>query len=301
MRRWFGFALISVFAICTAMLYPAIAQRSNARDHSQTYSQIYSQQLMQSHHNDLPTATLAVAEAPRVPVTTERISYGAVSGQAITGYLARPANATTALPGLIVIHEWWGLNDNIQMMTQRLAGEGYLALAVDLYGEQVAQTPEQARSLVQTAMQSRQNLESNLTQAYQYLKTQQQATKVASIGWCFGGSWSLNTALLLPGELTATVIYYGGELVTDANRLKPLEMPILGIFGALDQNPSVAKVREFEAALKSIGKSPEIYIYEGADHAFANASGTRYNPKAAADAWNKTSAFLARYLKTPAV
>jgi carboxymethylenebutenolidase len=291
MHKWFGLALISVLSVwLVATFQPVSAQQVNSYD--------YAERLMQSHQHDLPIATAAVAQAPTVPVTGAQVSYGTVDGKSVTGYLARPVDATEPLPALIVIHEWWGLNDNIKMMTERLAGEGYTALAVDLYDGQVAQTPEQAKALMQAATQSPQKLETNLSQAYQYLKTEQQATKVASIGWCFGGSWSLNTALLLPNQLTATVIYYGGELVTDANRLRSLKMPILGLFGALDKNPSVETVKQFEAALKSVGNTPEIHIYDGADHAFANPSGTRYNAAAAADAWNKTTAFLARYLKS---
>ena len=104
--------------------------------------------------------------------------------------------------------------------------------------------------------------------------------------------------MLFPNQLDAAVIYYGGQLVTDANRLSPLEMPILGLFGALDSNPSVETVKQFESALKSVGKSPEIYIYDGANHAFANPSGSRYNPEAAEAAWTRTTAFLERYLKS---
>ncbi len=286
MRKWLGLLLVGVLALGIAVL-PQFRSVHAAE---------IGQRLFRSHQGDSPIPTAALAQAPRLPVTSEPVTYGEIAGTPLTGYLARPADATQPLPNLIVIHEWWGLNDNIEMMTQRLAGEGYAALAVDLYEGQAAATPEEARGLVQTASQNPQRLEDNLRQAYAYLNDQQ-APKIGSIGWCFGGSWSLNTALLLPDQLDAAVIYYGGQLVTDANRLKALEMPILGIFGSLDDNPSVATVQQFEAALKSVGKSPEIYIYEGADHAFANPSGNRYNPEAAADAWQRTTNFLERHLR----
>ncbi len=122
-----------------------------------------------------------------------------------------------------------------------------------------------------------------------------QAPAIGVIGWCFGGGWALQTALLLP-KLDAAVIYYG-ELVTDSQALKKLETPVLGIFGAKDQGIPVEKVRSFETALKSLGKTAEIYIYENAGHAFANASGDRYVPEAAADAWQKTTRFLNQHLK----
>jgi carboxymethylenebutenolidase len=290
MRKWLELALIScLMVVLVTAIYPNQMQRATAYD--------YSQRILHSHQGDSPVAAGAIAQVPTVPVTGERVTYGTVNNQPVSGYLARPADATTPLPALIVIHEAWGLNENIEMMTQRLAGEGYTALAVDLYNGAVAQNLDQARAQARAASQNPQQLEANLRQAYQYLEIEQQAPKIGSIGWCFGGSWSLNTALLFPNELDAAVIYYGGQLVTDPERLSSLEMPILGIFGALDDNPPVETVKQFEAALKSLNKPVEVHIYEGADHAFANPSGTRYKADAAADAWDKTVAFLERYLK----
>ncbi len=296
MRKLFGLGFLSLLLVVLwAVLQPQNNQLAAITNLNQPD---YSQQMMKSHLGDRPVASNAIAPAPTVPVTSERVTYATVDGKPITGYLARPANSTAPLPGIIVIHEWWGLNENIEQMTERLAGEGYAALALDLYGGSVAQTPEEARALTQAAGQTPQLLEDNLKQAYQYLTTEQSSPKIASLGWCFGGSWSLNTALLLPTELDAAVIYYGGQLVTESDRLDSLQMPILGLFGALDQNPSVETVRTFEATLNELGKSAEIYVYEGADHAFANPSGTRYNAQAAEDAWEKTTAFLSQHLKS---
>lgn len=253
--------------------------------------------LMEAHEGDYPTATPLVAIAPKVPVDGQSVTYGNYNGQSFTGYLAQPQQQTGPLPALIVIHEWWGLNDNIKAMTDRLAGEGYTALAVDLYGGQVGSDREQAAQLKQAAEGNPQTLEVNLRQAYQYLESQQKAPKIASIGWCFGGTMSFKTALLFPQELDANVIYYGSGIETNPALLEPLQMPILGIFGELDKNPPPEKAREFETVLKSLNKSAEIYIYENANHAFANPSGTRYNAEAAEDAWEKTTAFLERHLK----
>lgn len=289
MRKLISIALFAfLLVISWSVLRPTESQlAANTSD--------YGSRLYQSHLHDHPIASDAVAQAPSQPVEAEQVVYATVDGQPVTGYLARPTNAAEPLPGLIVIHEWWGLNDNIEMMTRRLAGEGYTALAVDLFG-QVADTPEQARAQVQAATQTPEKLEDNLRQAYQYL-TDQQASKVGSIGWCFGGSWSLRTALLLPEDLDAAVIYYGGQLVTDPAQLEALQMPILGLFGSLDDNPPVETVKAFESALSSLDKSVQVHVYEGADHAFANPSGTRYNAEAAEDAWIKTVAFLNQHLK----
>jgi carboxymethylenebutenolidase len=250
-----------------------------------------------AHQQDIPIASPIVAVEPQQPVEGESVPYGRLDRKPVTGYLARPTNSEGNLPGLIVIHEWWGLNENIKMMTRRLAGEGYVALAVDLYEGEVASEPDEALELLQESQKKTRRLKQNIRQAYRYLESEQNANKIGSIGWCFGGTWSLNTALLFPRKLDAAVIYYGGGLETNPDRLKSLQMPILGIFGELDNNPSVATVRQFEAALQQLDKSAEIYVYENADHAFANPSGTRYNAEAAEQAWQRTTEFLAQYLK----
>jgi carboxymethylenebutenolidase len=121
------------------------------------------------------------------------------------------------------------------------------------------------------------------------------APAVGSIGWCFGGGWSLTTALLLPGQLDAAVIYYG-HLVTDPQRLATLDIPILGLFGEQDQGIPLDGVRAFEGALKELGKDAKILVYPGADHAFANPSGRNYQPETAEKAWLETTAFLERTL-----
>jgi carboxymethylenebutenolidase len=196
---------------------------------------------------------------------------------------------------VLVIHEWWGLNDHIRTMARRLADAGYLALAVDLYEGEVAEDRDTARKLVTRAREQTERGEENLSQALAYLRAELGAEKVGVIGWCFGGGWSLATALNEPDGIDATVIYYG-RLVTDEAELAVLDSPILGIFGALDEGIPVATVREFEAALDSLGKEASIHVYEGANHAFANPTGTRYQAEAAADAWARTLAFFAEHL-----
>lgn len=251
--------------------------------------------MAQEHQHDKPTATQAAKEEPAQPVSAEEVTYGEVDGKPLHGYLARPRAAQGPLPGLIVIHEWWGLNDNIKAMTRRLAGEGYQALAVDLYGGQKADTPDAATKLMNAVLKNMPAGEENLRRAVAFQEGKG-ATRLGVIGWCFGGGWSLATTLLAPNKINATVIYYG-HLETDPAKLATIKSPILGFFGAQDQSIPVATVKEFESALKKLGKPVEIHIYEGAGHAFANASGGNYRPEAAKDAWQRTVAFFARHLK----
>jgi carboxymethylenebutenolidase len=248
------------------------------------------------HAHDAPVATPAATTPPAQPVSGETVVYATVGGKPVSGYLARPRGAKPGLPGLIVIHEWWGLNDNVREEAERLAAEGYVALAVDLYDGKVATEVRSAMGLSQALTANAPPAEDNLRQAYAYLATQQGAPRIGSIGWCLGGRWSLRTALLLPKDIDATVIYYGSVNVPEAE-LEPLAMPILGLFGSKDPVIPLPTVTAFEANLKKLGKQAEIHVYEGAQHAFANPSGTSYEPVAAEDSWRRTTAFLRAHLQ----
>ncbi|MFE4107096.1 dienelactone hydrolase family protein [Almyronema epifaneia] len=288
------FTVLFSLTLCATLFFQACsAADSTSREPN------LSDRMAAEHRDETPVATDITMLDPAVPITTETVTYATVDGAAITGYLAKPENAESGLPALIAIHEWWGLNDNIRAVTERLAGEGYTVLAVDLYNNWLAETATAARELMQSVMNNPESAAANLTQAYNYLINDQSAAAVGAIGWCFGGGWSLQTGLLLPEQLDALAIYYG-RLVTDADQLAALQMPIIGFFGAQDQAIPVDQVRAFESALQSLDKPAEIYIYEEAGHAFANPSGERYVPEAAADAWTKTTEFFARHLKATA-
>jgi|SRR5215211_2897100 len=225
-----------------------------------------------------------------------------------SGYLvyANTTNATTAsgqqqqqkLPAVVMIHEWWGLNDNIKDMADELASEGYVVLAADLYNGEVATTPDKAMQLVGTVRENPEQAISNLQSAVQYLASlpNVNSSRIASLGWCFGGGQSLQLALNSEqNPLAATVIYYG-NLVNDTNELSKINWPVLGIFGDQDQSIPVESVNAFEQALNETGITNEIYIYPGVGHAFANPSGDNYAPAETVDAWEKTLAFLKKYV-----
>ncbi len=251
------------------------------------------------HAHDTPAASPAATTEPVQPVIGATVVYATVDGKAVNGYLAKPRNAKPGLPGLIVIHEWWGLNDNVREETERLAAEGYVALAVDLYGGQSATEVPAAMKLSQALSANTPPAEDNLRQAYAFLAGEQGALRIGSIGWCLGGRWSLRSALLLPKDIDATVIFYGSVNVPEA-ALEPLAMPILGLFGTKDPVIPLPTVVAFEASLKKLGKKAEIHIYEGAQHGFANpSSGTAYEPVAAEDAWRRATAFLHTHLQAP--
>lgn len=271
------------------------------------------------HQHDQPAATPAAATPPSQPVAAEEVIFGSVYGRPARGYLVRPAAApqpappppgtppgappaagagapaAAPLPGVVVIHEWWGLNDNIRSVTKRIAGEGYVALAVDLYGGSVADNPDAAKKLAGSVMANRDAAAETLRQAAAFLR-KLGAPKLGVVGWCFGGGWSLQTALDLSDKIDAAVMYYG-QPEKDHARLARLHAPLLGLFGADDKSIPPAAVHEMEAALKQLGKQVEVHVYDGAGHAFANPSGTGYRPAAADDAWKRTVAFFNQYLK----
>lgn len=212
-------------------------------------------------------------------------------------YLSLPPGGTPPFAAVIVIHEWYGLNEHIEHWTDRLAADGYAALAVDLYGGKVGTDSESAMALMKSVDDGKAH--AVLDAADRFLRTDPRvaATKLGVIGWCFGGGWSLQHALAHP-ELSAAVLYYG-RITDDPAALAKLGAPVLAVFGNRDQSIPPAAVDGFAKAMAAAGKSLELYRYD-AEHAFANPSGKRYDATAAADAWSHVRAFLRAHLRAGA-
>jgi len=279
-------ALCIAFLVSMLASVPALADMTDAQ---------YLAAMAAMHHGDAPTPSPGAVEKPVQPVSGTEVVYATVGGKPVKGYLTRPVSAKGPLPGIIVIHEWWGLNDNIRRTADRLAGEGYEALAVDLYNGQSAANPDDAKKYMMGVMNDPDSAKDNLKQAYAYLHDHEKAAKMGVIGWCFGGGWSLQTALLFPDKLDAAVMYYGRP-VTDVAQLSALKMPLIGFFGELDQGITVADVDAFQKALQQAKVNAEIHEYPNAGHAFANPSGSGYQAAAAEDSWQRTVKFLKDHL-----
>jgi len=199
-------------------------------------------------------------------------------------------------PGIVVIHEWWGLNDWVKEQASKLADQGYAALAIDLYRGKVATTPDLAHELMRGVAEDR--AARDLHAAVEFLRSQKNVNKdrIGSIGWCMGGGYSFNLALQEP-TLTADVINYG-HLAADPEQLKKINVSILGIFGGQDRGIPVDDVKKFEQTMKQLGKKVEIVIYPDAGHAFENPNNKQgYRTNDAADAWKRTVDFLTNPLK----
>jgi carboxymethylenebutenolidase len=224
------------------------------------------------------------------------VAYGEAQKRNLVGFLAMPRDAAEPLPGILLIHEWWGLNEEVRNTARRLAREGYVALAVDLYGGVTATAPDKAQALMTGVFADADGARRNLRQAYDYLDRYALSPRIASIGWDLGGSWALQTGLLFPDQLDAMVMFYG-QVVHERSELSKLKLPILGFFGSEDKSILVRDVQDFRDTLKDLGKNAEIRIMIGADHGFADSTGGRYNERFAAEAWTITLEFLRRHLK----
>ncbi|MDA0998660.1 MAG: dienelactone hydrolase family protein [Proteobacteria bacterium] len=212
-------------------------------------------------------------------------------GKLISAALAKPK--AKKAPAVLLVHEWWGLNDQIKAVAAEFANQGYLALAIDLYGGKAAADGDRdgAKALMQTV-----TAESGegITAAWlDWLRTVKSVSgKIGTVGWCFGGGWSLNASIVRPAE--ATVIYYG-RVNRKAADLAKLKGPVLGHFALKDQNINKPMVEGFEAEMKKAGKTFTTHWYD-ADHAFANPTGARYNEPDAKLAWERTTAFFKKHL-----
>jgi carboxymethylenebutenolidase len=217
------------------------------------------------------------------------------------GYLVYPISNDSQhkLPAVVMIHEWWGLNQNIKDMANLLAKNGFVVLAADLYHGKVTDNPQVAMELVQTARNNQNSSTANLQAAVKYLSSAPNvdSAKIVSLGWCFGGGQSLQLALNSQEHpLAGTILYYGTPLVTDKDSISKIKWPVLGIFGDKDQAIPTAEVNQFRETLNQTGITNEIHVYSGVGHAFANPSGDNYAPKETADAWQRMLSFLNKYV-----
>jgi carboxymethylenebutenolidase len=234
----------------------------------------------------LGTAALAAS--------SKEVSYKS-GDETVRGLLYMP-EGKGPFPGIIVVHEWFGLNDWVKEQASKLADQGYITLAIDLYRGKVANDGDEAHELMRGLAEDRVNRD--LEAAFQFLSSQLDVKKdrIGAIGWCMGGGIALDLALEEP-KLVADVINYG-HLVTDPSEVKKINASILGLFGAQDRGISPEDVRKFRVEMDKQGKKADITIYPDAGHQFENPNNKEaYRAKDAQDAWNKTVAFFESTLK----
>lgn len=245
--------------------------------------------------SSLIVALLLVFTAASAAAKGTTVSFASKPGKG-SGYPALPEGKGKH-PAIIVIQEWWGLNDWIREQADRFAKQGYVALAPDLYRGKSTSDPAVAHELMRGLPQDR--AMADLKGAFRYLASRKDVdpSRIGVIGWCMGGGYALQLAIAEP-RVAAAVINYG-QLVTDPATIAKIRPPILGNFGGDDRGIPPEDVRAFDAALKKAGKSSDIKIYEGAGHGFMNPNNKGGFVKSAADdAWSRLDAFFARTLRT---
>jgi carboxymethylenebutenolidase len=224
------------------------------------------------------------------------VTFASEDGTTLHGYLAQP-EGDEALPAVLMVHEWWGLNAEITEMADLLAEEGYVVLAPDTYRGRVATTVPAAITLRVTVPEER--VDSDIQAAYEYLRSLPNVDpeRIGVIGFCYGGGVVLRHATQNP-EIAATINLYG-DTIADADGFGALAesgKPLLGIFGEEDAQIPVSEVELFDAALDEAGIPNEVLIYPGVGHAFVNPE-TLAEEGAAREAWGEILGFFELNLK----
>jgi carboxymethylenebutenolidase len=228
---------------------------------------------------------------PLLLAAAANISFPGADNTILRGYLALPAGKGP-FPAVLMIHEWWGLNQNIKLLADALAAQGYVVLAADAFRGRVAQTAGEAQKQVADTPPAQ--IAADLDAFLKYLRSRPDVDpqKVASLGFCFGGTQSMYLGTRRP-ELAAVIIFYGSGPITDVKDLGSMKEagPVLGIYGENDGNIPVDKVKAFGQALKAKGVKNTITIYPGVGHAFVKAD--NYNKGGTPEkAWKQMIQFL---------
>ncbi|MGI9225274.1 MAG: dienelactone hydrolase family protein [Woeseiaceae bacterium] len=228
-------------------------------------------------------------------VISEEMPYAEVGDELVYGYFVAPSDMFEPLPAVLMIHEWWGLTDEMRARADRLAAQGFIVLAVDLFGGRTASNPAAARNLMLSVAEDPESANENIRGAFEFVSETAGAPRVGSIGWRFGGTWALNTAFLFPEDLDAAVIYYA-QVTSDEDKLRPVNAPILGLFAADDISIKIDSVEAFKNSLESLRKEYDIQVYAGVGQRFSSASASNYDARAADDAWNRMLDFFSLHL-----
>jgi carboxymethylenebutenolidase len=213
-----------------------------------------------------------------------------------SGYLVPAASGPAKHPAVLVIQEWWGMNDWIKGNADRFASQGYVALAVDLYRGSVATSPDEAHELMRGLNEDR--AMADMKAAFELLAARPDvdAKHIGIIGWCMGGGYALDFATAEP-RLRAAIVNYG-HLETDPGKIDGIKASLLGNFGGKDRGIPAANVKLFETDLKAKGKEIDFKVYDNDGHAFMNPNNkSGYDDDAAKDAWRRIDAFFTRTLK----
>ena len=226
-----------------------------------------------------------VKQSSKEPLLGSMIQYKTSDGLVANGYFI--PSKKKSKKWLIVIQEWWGLNENIKHEADKYSKDlqDMNILAVDMYDGKVAAKADSAAKIMRSVDMDRLT---NIIRGAITLAGDK--ASIYTVGWCFGGMWSLQSAILAGSQAKGTIMFYGRP-ENDLEKLKAIQCDVIGFFGNLDRSPAPAMVTEFENNMKAVGKNLVTHKYE-AGHGFANPSNPSFNAAAAADSYSKAIAFL---------
>ncbi len=254
------------------------------------YVSCFTSEIMDQFKAEASTASFAMMHDNPIPYAAadplgKPVTFKAADGTNAMGYEIRSKKKSNKW--LFVIQEWWGLNDYIKKESETYFNdlEDVNVIALDLYDGKIAATADSAMKLIQSVKTDR--LESIIKGAIAYAGTD---AKIYTVGWCFGGMWSLQSTLLAGKQAAGCVMFYGRP-ENNIEKLKTLNCDVIGFFGNKDRSPSPEVVNKFEADMQTAGKKLIANKYD-AGHGFANPSNPVFNKEAAADAHAKAVAFL---------
>lgn len=290
----FNLTLTAISLYLSAFLFLSL-QKNNPSVQKQNIISCYDMSTTDAFQNEASTPAFAnMHPAPR-PLQKQEllgkmIQFPSTDGSLANGYFI-PATKKSD-KWLIVIQEWWGLNEHIKTEADKYFKDlrQVNVLAVDLYDGKMANTPDSAMKLMRGV-----NNERITTIIQSAIKYAGPKADIYSVGWCFGGMWSLQTAILAGNQAKGSIMFYGRP-ESNLEKLKSLQCDILGFFGNLDKSPSPEMVNEFEKNMATAGKKLTTYKYE-AGHGFANPSNPSFNVAATSDSYGKALEFLKGKMK----
>ena len=245
---------------------------------------------------DIATPSPAPAgpnESPSEPreIISESLPYAEIGDGLVYGHFAIPADMIDPLPAVIIVHDWFGLNQTVRSAAERLAGDGFIVLAVDMFGGRTADNVAAARELEVEVVENSRAAEDNLRQAIEFIRISSGAPSIAIVGYGFGGGWALRSALEPRSRLSAAVSFYG-QVITDEDRLADAKVPILGFFSESDRAVPVQNVRDFAASMRGLQKEAEVKILDDVRRGFVDVNSENYNGARAGEAWRQMVGFL---------
>ena len=243
--------------------------------------------------------TPAEAQQARA-VISERLPYMEFEDHLVYGHFVFPSDMVEPLPAVVLVHEWWGLDDNVKTVADELAAEGYIVFAVDLFSGETTESPAKARTLAAKVIEDPASAIANVRAAYDMVSDTAGAPRVGIIGWGLGGGLSLDAAATFGDDIDAVVNYYG-QVDVDEDALLPITAPLLGHYGAEDKRVSGETLKAFEESLTRLRKNYEIKTYPAVGSAFTNPTSNNFNREATNSAWQETLEFLDLHLSVDAV